>query len=57
VTSPRYDYILGQEKSLAPGSKFMLPDVSTPLISDHLYLGSTRPSQDAAPVPPTPTAP
>jgi general secretion pathway protein D len=57
VTSPRYDYILGQEKSLAPGSKFMLPDVSTPLISDHLYLGSTRPGQDAAPVPPTPVAP
>jgi general secretion pathway protein D len=57
VTSPRYDYILGQEKSLAPGSKFMLPDVSTPLISEHLYLGSTRPSQDAAPVPPTPVEP
>ncbi|MCU0810369.1 MAG: type II secretion system secretin GspD [Thiobacillaceae bacterium] len=57
VTSPRYDYILGQEKSLAPGRKFMLPDVSTPLISDHLYLGGTPPSQDNAAVPPTPVAP
>lgn len=57
VTSPRYDYILGQEKSLAPGSKFMLPDVSTPLISDHLYLGSSPPSKDNAAVPPTPVAP
>lgn len=57
VTSPRYDYILGQEKSLAPGHKFMLPDVSTPLISDHLSLGSIAPVQDDAPVPPTPVAP
>lgn len=57
VTSPRYDYILGQEKALAPGRKFMLPDVSTPLISDHLYLGSIPPSKDNAAVPPTPVAP
>jgi general secretion pathway protein D len=57
VTSPRYDYILGQEKALAPGRKFMLPDVSTPLISDHLYLGSSPPSKDNAAVPPTPVAP
>lgn len=57
VTSPRYDYILGQEKALAPGRKFMLPDVSTPLISDHLYLGSSPPSKDNAAVTPTPVAP
>jgi general secretion pathway protein D len=57
VTSPRYDYILGQEKALAPGRKFMLPDVSTPLISDHLYLGSSPPSKDNAAAPPTPVAP
>jgi general secretion pathway protein D len=52
VTSPRYDYILGQEKYLAPGHKFMLPDVTTPLISDHLYLQSDSPSQDKAPAAP-----
>ncbi len=57
MTSPRYDYILGQEKALAPGRKFMLPDVSTPLISDHLYLGSSPASKDSAAVPPTPVAP
>ena len=57
VTSPRYDYILGQEKSLAPGHKFMLPDVTTPLISDHLYLRSDSPSQDRAPAAPSSVKP
>ena len=50
-----YDYILGMQNSLAPGHKFMLPDVTTPLISDHLRLGSGGPGQDNAAVPPTPS--
>jgi general secretion pathway protein D len=57
VTSPRYDYILGQEKSLAPGHKFMLPDVTTPLISDHLYLGTGGPGADGTAPVPTPVQP
>jgi general secretion pathway protein D len=57
VTSPRYDYILGQEKVMAPGHKLMLPDVTTPLISDHLYLLSDTPSQDKAPAVPSSVQP
>ncbi len=57
VTSPRYDYILGQEKAMAPGHKLMLPDVTTPLISDHLYLRSDAPAQGKTPVPPAPVQP
>ena len=52
VTSPRYDYILGQQSSMAPGHKLMMPDVTTPLISDHLYLRSDGQTQGATPLPP-----
>jgi len=57
VTSPRYDYILGQEKAMAPGHKLMMPDVTTPLISDHLYLRSDSPPQDKTPAAPLPVQP
>jgi len=34
VTSPRYDYIRGQEKASTPEHKLMLPDVPTPMLPD-----------------------
>lgn len=55
VTSPRYDYILNQEKMVAPGQKFMMPDMTMPLISDHLYVGA--PPQGAAPATPAQVQP
>jgi general secretion pathway protein D len=57
MTSPRYDYILGQQKAMAPGHKLMLPDVATPLISDHLYLRIDSPSEGLAPAAPQPVKP
>jgi hypothetical protein len=35
----------------------MLPDVTTPLISDHLYLQSDSPSQGKTPAAPSPVQP
>lgn len=49
VTSPRYDYIRGQEKASAPAHKLVLPDVPTPLLSDELEWGRLGPRQDKAP--------
>jgi len=50
VTNPRYDYILGKQKTFAPPHSIMLPDMPTPLISD--VLGGVSPSQDKAPAAP-----
>ncbi len=52
VTSPRYDYIRGQEKASALGHKLMLPDMPTPLLSDELKWGEISPRQDKAPASP-----
>jgi general secretion pathway protein D len=49
VTNPRYDYILGQQKALAPTHHLMLPDAPAPLITDELKWGDISPRQDKAP--------
>ena len=53
VTNPRYDYILGQQKDLAPTHHLMLPDAPPPLVTDELKWGELSPHQDkASPVTP-----
>jgi general secretion pathway protein D len=49
VTNPRYDYILGQQKGLAPTHHLMLPDAPAPLLTDELKWGNISPHQDKAP--------
>jgi general secretion pathway protein D len=49
VTNPRYDYILGQQKALAPLHHPILPDATAPLLSDELKWGTISPHQDKAP--------
>jgi general secretion pathway protein D len=50
VTNPRYDYILGQQKAMAPPHDITLPDVPNPLLSDELkWGGEISPHQDKAP--------
>jgi general secretion pathway protein D len=49
VTNPRYDYILGQQKAVAPAHYLIMPDVPTPLLSDELKWGNISPHQDKAP--------
>jgi general secretion pathway protein D len=50
VTNPRYDYILGQQKAMAPPHQLALPDLPNPLLSDELkWGGEISPHQDKAP--------
>lgn len=49
VTNPRYDYILGEQKALAPLHHPILPDAPAPLLSDELKWGTISPQQDKAP--------
>ena len=39
VTNPRYDYIMGQQKAVAPLHDLTLPDAPNPLLSDELKWG------------------
>jgi general secretion pathway protein D len=43
VTSPRYDYILGQEKASAPAAHPMLPEMKPPMLQKDMW--STNESQ------------
>ncbi|HYP68110.1 MAG TPA: type II secretion system secretin GspD [Thiobacillaceae bacterium] len=49
VTNPRYDYILGQQKALAPAHHPILPDAPAPLLTDELKWGTISSHQDNAP--------
>jgi len=57
VTSPRYDYILSQEKAAAPGHKLMMPDMTAPLITDYLFPGTGSQGPAGAPPAPAPGQP
>jgi general secretion pathway protein D len=49
VTSPRYDYILGQEKASTPPSHPMLPEMSPPIMNDGKAMGSDSAGKTTAP--------
>lgn len=49
VTSPRYDYILGQEKASAPPHHPMLPEMSPPMLRDDMRPGGGGPGKITAP--------
>jgi len=40
ATHPRYDYILGRQKELAPPHKLLLPDVEAPMLRYEFNLGA-----------------
>jgi general secretion pathway protein D len=49
VTSPRYDYILGQEKASAPSHHPMLPEMSPPMLRDDMRPGGGGSGKITAP--------
>ncbi len=50
VTNPRYDYIMGAQKAMAPPHDITLSDMPTPLLSDELkWGGAISQHQDKAP--------
>ncbi|MGA7179386.1 MAG: type II secretion system secretin GspD [Thiobacillaceae bacterium] len=52
VTNPRYDYILGQQKGMAPTHHLMLPDSPAPLVTDELKWGDIKPAEEKSPASP-----
>ncbi len=49
VTSPRYDYILGQQKATTPPHHPMLPDLSPPMLGNDMNSSSLSPANIPAP--------
>lgn len=49
VTSPRYDYILGQQKASTPPHHPMLPDMSSPLLGNEMKLDGDIQSKSTPP--------
>ena len=45
VTSPRYDFILGQQKTSTPPHHPMLPDLTPPLLGNDMKSGSDSPAK------------
>jgi general secretion pathway protein D len=46
VTNPRYDYILGQQKSVEPAHHLILPDIPNPMLGDQSKWEKVSPPKD-----------